>query len=432
MRVQIENFQSLGRVDIEVGGLTVVVGPSDRGKSALIRAIEGALFNRPGSQFVRLGQKLAKVALCGLPAADGSTLDVEWVKGDGKNKYTVNGTEYKKVGQGAPPVLDEAGYRDVWIGDKERKKGSYIRPQVAGQFEPLFLLTQPGSFVADVLGSVSRHSVLLTAQDRVASDARSAKQQVGLRRADLEAAERRQVALAGVPALVERIGQLLTYREQLTAFRERVEAVRRLVARRPVLVPLAVLQAPAVPPVATVVGLYGKQMMLSDLTARRRRLLPLSRVEWQRYEGIYQESVWRVVAFEGRVEDIRRKAARRPALVQLAAVAVPVITDPSLWQSAGRFTDMAPLVVARHRYARLATATVPARFPDRWLPLIGDWAARAGSLARGIEVRRALLQQLQAATAANKAAKVEVEVTRAAFDTLKTEVKICPVCDKAF
>ena len=36
MRLTVTDFQSLGAVEVEVSGLTVLVGPSNRGKSALI------------------------------------------------------------------------------------------------------------------------------------------------------------------------------------------------------------------------------------------------------------------------------------------------------------------------------------------------------------------------------------------------------------
>src|SRR5688572_7680246 len=71
MHLTVTDFQSLGRVEVEVSGLTVLVGPSNRGKSALIRALEAVLFNKPGDAFVRHGKKKAVVELLDVPTADG-------------------------------------------------------------------------------------------------------------------------------------------------------------------------------------------------------------------------------------------------------------------------------------------------------------------------------------------------------------------------
>src|SRR6187401_3651056 len=103
MKISIRNFQSLGKVDLDVEGLTVLVGASHRGKSALIRAVEGALFNKPGNYFVRNGTKEADVTLSSVPDATGGTHWVHWVKGiSGGAKYWVDNEPYSKVGTSTP------------------------------------------------------------------------------------------------------------------------------------------------------------------------------------------------------------------------------------------------------------------------------------------------------------------------------------------
>src|SRR6187551_1753821 len=102
MKVTVRNFQSLGDVTLDASGLTVVVGRSNLGKSALIRAMTGALFNRPGEAFVRIGKTHAEVSLTDLPTVLKGPLNVEWTKGHNLNEFHVNGKDYKKVGQDAP------------------------------------------------------------------------------------------------------------------------------------------------------------------------------------------------------------------------------------------------------------------------------------------------------------------------------------------
>jgi exonuclease SbcC len=62
-RLVIDNFQSHQHTEVEFGsGLNVVVGPSDFGKSALVRALRWVLYNEPrGANFIRAGAKVCKV-----------------------------------------------------------------------------------------------------------------------------------------------------------------------------------------------------------------------------------------------------------------------------------------------------------------------------------------------------------------------------------
>ncbi len=66
-RVIIENFQSHEKTIVEFapnGQLTVVIGPSDTGKSAIIRAIRWVLYNAPqGIDFIRVGCTFARVSI---------------------------------------------------------------------------------------------------------------------------------------------------------------------------------------------------------------------------------------------------------------------------------------------------------------------------------------------------------------------------------
>ena len=53
--VRIRGFQSWKQADLDLEPLTVVVGESDQGKSALIRALESVMENRAGTEFITHG-----------------------------------------------------------------------------------------------------------------------------------------------------------------------------------------------------------------------------------------------------------------------------------------------------------------------------------------------------------------------------------------
>lgn len=155
--VEVWNFQSIEKLSIEIDGFTALVGRSNIGKSALVRAIKAALTNELGVQFVRhevdcarlrRGLKTCKCQTTVHIVMDG--FDLLWEKGDAVNKYTFNGKVYDSPGQGIPDFLAEDGFAQVKIGDK---LGTI---QVADQFFPIFLLNQSGSAVADAISDVAR------------------------------------------------------------------------------------------------------------------------------------------------------------------------------------------------------------------------------------------------------------------------------------
>lgn len=168
MRVSVKDFQSLKNVALTIEGFTVLLGPSDVGKSALVRAISSALFNRPGNAFVRTGETSAEVALAGAPSTT-EPLDVVWTKGKNPAVYVVRGQTYKKVGKGTPDLVEQAGYRVVELRDAE------LRPQIAGQADRLFLLHESGSTLVDALAAASRLDIFSDAIEACASDLRVAE-----------------------------------------------------------------------------------------------------------------------------------------------------------------------------------------------------------------------------------------------------------------
>ena len=93
------NFQAHKRLEVEFDPhVTVFIGPSDSGKSAVIRALWWVLANKPaGDAFVRKGSKGTKVEL----VVDGTT--VTRIRRGAENSYLLNDRELKAFGASAPP-----------------------------------------------------------------------------------------------------------------------------------------------------------------------------------------------------------------------------------------------------------------------------------------------------------------------------------------
>lgn len=95
--IHLRNFQGHGDFLIELDPhVTTIVGPSDTGKSAVIRAIKWVVFNRPsGDAFLKHGKKFVRASL----RVDGQ--EIRRSKGR-RNLYAIDPQEYLAFGQGVP------------------------------------------------------------------------------------------------------------------------------------------------------------------------------------------------------------------------------------------------------------------------------------------------------------------------------------------
>lgn len=146
LRLTIENFQSHCKTVLEPasdGLLTVVVGPSDTGKTAIIRALRWLLYNVPqGDDFIRVGCTLCRVTL---ELQSGHKIIRERTKG-GVNRYKILAPEadkpetYEGFGHVVPlEVRELTGVQPVTIGDltlnlnmSEQLEGPFLGSAVSG------------------------------------------------------------------------------------------------------------------------------------------------------------------------------------------------------------------------------------------------------------------------------------------------------------
>lgn len=124
--IEISNFQSHKHTIIEpapAGQLTVIVGPSDSGKTAILRALRWVACNEPrGADFVRVGASKARVSII---TANGHKVIRERNRKD-LNRYAFIHSDassdaiYEGIGNSVPPEVQELlGIRPVAIGDME-------------------------------------------------------------------------------------------------------------------------------------------------------------------------------------------------------------------------------------------------------------------------------------------------------------------------
>jgi exonuclease SbcC len=162
-RVIMKNFQSHEETVINFEkGINAIVGQSDKGKTAIIRAMKWVLYNEPrGFDFVRHGTDECSVTLV---MSDG----IKITRGRKKNKnyYIIEEPggikrKFENMGTGVPAeVIEATGVFKITIDtDKE------LVLNLDEQLDPPFLLSETGSVKAKAIGSIVK-THLLDASER--------------------------------------------------------------------------------------------------------------------------------------------------------------------------------------------------------------------------------------------------------------------------
>lgn len=152
-RVTIENFQSHQKTVLAFEkGLNVIIGPSDQGKSAILRAIKWALYNEPrGTDFIRQGTSSARVTV---ELDSGSTVIRE--RSHSKNRYVViypdgTNTTFEGFGNEVPEEVVKAHGIPKVILDTDLSASLNMGDQLEGPF----LLSETGAVRAKAIGRLT-------------------------------------------------------------------------------------------------------------------------------------------------------------------------------------------------------------------------------------------------------------------------------------
>jgi len=143
MKVHIENFQSIDRIDFEIDGFTVVSGKTNIGKTAIMRAIFSALSNESVKSTIRDKSKPVIVHISG-------DHDILWTKKfNGQSDYVIDGQSYEKV-KGKLDKISEIGFGSLSVMNEK------VYPWYASQWNPLFLLDSHGSYLTEFMSNITR------------------------------------------------------------------------------------------------------------------------------------------------------------------------------------------------------------------------------------------------------------------------------------
>lgn len=220
----IENFQSHKYTEIDfVPGLNVFVGPSDSGKSSILRALKWVLFNQPrGKHFIREGASQCRVCLI---FDDGTEL--VRIRGKSENRYllrTVDGKEeiYESLGQGPHPMIVQAHQMLPSWGQKDEPL------QFGSQLEGPFLLSETGGTKAKLIGRISgAHWIDLALKEttRERSQVLSEMRQIEKQK---ESIEERLKPFHDVPQLEEAVKKATKAYQWTQVMKQKLERLTRL------------------------------------------------------------------------------------------------------------------------------------------------------------------------------------------------------------
>src|SRR5690606_5863029 len=101
-KIRLNNFQCHSKLEIQLDQVTTIVGASDRGKSAIIRALRWLARNVPqGEEFIQEGKKGTTVQ---------AVIDEQKItrrRGSGTNTYSLGEDEYKAFGNSVPDGIQQ-------------------------------------------------------------------------------------------------------------------------------------------------------------------------------------------------------------------------------------------------------------------------------------------------------------------------------------
>ena len=174
--VSIQNFQSIEKLEFEVSGFTCITGKTNIGKSSIMRAISGALLNKPVTNLIRKEAKSCSVQL------RSKGWGLLWEKAiKGLNRYTIDGKleKLENVGQRQPEPIADMGFHSVHIGDRD------LYPWYASQWTPIFLLDEGGPTVTRFISEISGLDVLQNAIGLSLKNKKKALDEIKLASAEL-------------------------------------------------------------------------------------------------------------------------------------------------------------------------------------------------------------------------------------------------------
>ena len=179
-KIILVNFQSHVYSELSLSrGVNVIVGPSDSGKTAIMRALRWNMFNDPsGVEFVREGESEVSVTV-----RFQNNVEVERRRSRSKNQYILRRPDEEELvfegfGKNVPAEIEEAiGIKKIMLDDKKALPLNF-----SDQLDGPFLLQETDAYKAQAIGRMVGVDLL----DETMRDTLRDKKQISIRRELME------------------------------------------------------------------------------------------------------------------------------------------------------------------------------------------------------------------------------------------------------
>lgn len=236
-KLSLRNFQSHRQTDLEfTPGLNIIVGPSDQGKSAIIRALRWLIYNEPrGTGFIRAGETRCQVRV---ELSNGVAVERIRDESGRINRYILEipGEEtmvFEGFNREVPLEVRKALGIQKLVVDRDRALGINL----AGQLEAPFLLEETGSTRSKVLGRMANLHIIDAAQRDTNRDISQALQEISRLEGDITALdeqlqeyadlEEQELRLQKLEHLLQRLSELDRELQKLEEAKARLEQNRQ-------------------------------------------------------------------------------------------------------------------------------------------------------------------------------------------------------------
>jgi DNA repair ATPase RecN len=216
-KLTIKNYQSHTNTELELGKFTVLVGPSNVGKSAITRAIKALASNQTGKDFITHGQQTAQISA----TTDKGT--VVLTKGKPEDSYVIlyngdpNPHKYTKNGTTAPEDVTK------FLGIDPKDAINF-----AGQFDMPYLLKTSATEVARTLGELTNVSSIFEASRESLRRKSAFSSTLKTRESDLAALQPRISQFENLTERINAATRAETYLNIATAAQKRISRLNDL------------------------------------------------------------------------------------------------------------------------------------------------------------------------------------------------------------
>lgn len=226
-KVELHNFQSHEYTEMEFDrGLNVILGNSDVGKTAILRAIKWALYNEPkGDYFIRQGEKDVS---CKVTFSNGVV--VERLKTPSKNSYFLvdaSGNEMRFEGFGIDVPKEITDVTNMYKVSLDNSNNKTIL-NIAEQLDGPFLLNDQASLRASAIGRLIGVNYVDDALRTVVRDNKRTNQEIVELIKNKEDLKKQLDEFSYIKEYKEKFEKITKIRNKIKTLKDRLELISKL------------------------------------------------------------------------------------------------------------------------------------------------------------------------------------------------------------